>query len=121
MGKKMADDNEDQWLYGDSAEGKDYTPTNIQSSESHQNESVLTKLAEKSQAPEDQKMESSNEIPSEVHASHNLYQTFILNCFLTKHLIDFKFCESNTLDFLYCVQSSSYLHVLLSSITYLYF
>ncbi|XP_032682645.1 pre-mRNA 3'-end-processing factor FIP1 [Odontomachus brunneus] len=75
----MADDNEDQWLYGDSAEGKDFTPTNIQS-ESHQNESVLTNLPEKSQVPEDQRMESSNEVPSEEDGnSHTGREESLLN------------------------------------------
>lgn len=63
----MADDNEDQWLYGDSVEGKEYTPTNVQS-ESQQNDSTLAKIQEKSHSPEDQKMESVNEMPSEVRA-----------------------------------------------------
>lgn len=59
----MADENEDQWLYGDSADGKEYI--NIQS-EIQQNDS--TKIQEKSQIQEDQKMEGSNETPSEVRA-----------------------------------------------------
>lgn len=75
----MADDNEDQWLYGDSAEGKEYAPTNI-SSES-QNDSASAKLQEKSQVPEDQKGEGVNETPSEVRASHNLLEAFVIKHF----------------------------------------
>lgn len=59
----MADENEDQWLYGDSADGKDYA--NIQS-EIQQNDS--TKIQEKSQTQEDRKIEGTSETPSEVHA-----------------------------------------------------
>lgn len=59
----MADENEDQWLYGDSVDGKEYI--NIQS-EIQQNDS--TKTQEKSQIQEDHKMEGTNETPSEVHA-----------------------------------------------------
>lgn len=86
----MADDNEDQWLYGDSAEGKDYTPANIQS-ESHQNDSAPAKLQEKSQVPEDRKMESAKETPSEVHASHNLSQMFVINYFVGRYLMQTHF------------------------------
>lgn len=59
----MADENEDQWLYGDSTDGKEYS--NIQS-EIQQNDS--TKTQEKSQTQEDCKMEGTDETPSEVHA-----------------------------------------------------
>lgn len=60
----MADENEDQWLYGDSTDGKEYV--NIQSEIQQQNDS--TKIQEKSQIQEDHKMEGINETPSEVHA-----------------------------------------------------
>ncbi|XP_014470603.1 PREDICTED: pre-mRNA 3'-end-processing factor FIP1 [Dinoponera quadriceps] len=66
----MADDNEDQWLYGDSVEGKEFTPPNIQS-ESHQNDSASAKLQEKSQVPEDQKGEGVNEASSEMQEDTN--------------------------------------------------
>lgn len=60
---KMADENEDQWLYGDSADGKEYA--NIQS-EIEQNDSI--KIQEKSQSEEDIKIEGANETPPEVRA-----------------------------------------------------
>lgn len=68
----MADENEDQWLYGDSTDGKEYVniPSEIQQNDS-------TKTQEKSQIPEDLKMEGTNETPSEVHARPNLLFTII--------------------------------------------
>jgi len=60
----MADENEDQWLYGDSTE-KEYTPTNIQS-EVQENDSMLITIQDKSQTQEDQQMEGTNETLSEV-------------------------------------------------------
>lgn len=66
----MADENEDQWLYGDSTDGKEYVniPSEIQQNDS-------TKTQEKSQIPEDLKMEGTNETLSEVHARPNLLFT----------------------------------------------
>lgn len=62
----MADESEDQWLYGDSTDSKEYTPANIQS-EVQQNDSVLAEAQESSQTPEDQKLEGDGEM-SEVCA-----------------------------------------------------
>lgn len=61
--REMADENEDQWLYGDSTDGKEYS--NIQS-EIEQNDS--TKTQEKSQIQEDCKVEGTNEMSSDVRA-----------------------------------------------------
>ncbi|KYQ58062.1 Pre-mRNA 3'-end-processing factor FIP1 [Trachymyrmex zeteki] len=61
----MADESEDQWLYGDSTDGKEYTSTNIQS-EIQQNDSTLSEVQENLQIREDQKMEGVDEIPSEM-------------------------------------------------------
>ncbi|KYM78376.1 Pre-mRNA 3'-end-processing factor FIP1 [Atta colombica] len=61
----MADESEDQWLYGDSTDGKEYTSTNIQS-EIQQNDSTLSEVHENLQIREDQKMEGTGEIPSEM-------------------------------------------------------
>jgi hypothetical protein len=61
----MADESEDQWLYGDSTDSKEYTPTNVQS-ELQQNDSTLVEAQENLQTQEDQKMESVDETPSEV-------------------------------------------------------
>lgn len=63
----MADDNEDQWLYGDSVEGKEYTSTNTQS-ENQQNDSTFSKAQEKSYSPKDQKVDNTDETLSEVCA-----------------------------------------------------
>lgn len=68
---KMADESEDQWLYGDSTDGKEYTSTNIQS-EIQQNDSTLSEVQENLQIREDQKMEGVDEIPSEVCMRPNL-------------------------------------------------
>ena len=72
---KMADESEDQWLYGDSTDGKEYTSTNIQS-EIQQNDSTLSEVQENLQIREDQKMEGTGEIPSEVCMRLNLSQSF---------------------------------------------
>jgi len=72
----MADESEDQWLYGDSIDGKEYTP-NIQSEV--QNDSALAETQEHSQIQEDQKMESINETPSEVCVIPNLSRSFTIN------------------------------------------
>ncbi|KYN20732.1 Pre-mRNA 3'-end-processing factor FIP1 [Trachymyrmex cornetzi] len=61
----MADESEDQWLYGDSTDGKEYTSTNIQS-EIQQNDSTLSEVQDNLQIREDQKMEGAGEIPSEM-------------------------------------------------------
>ncbi|KYN05653.1 PREDICTED: pre-mRNA 3'-end-processing factor FIP1 [Cyphomyrmex costatus] len=61
----MADESEDQWLYGDSTDGKEYTSTNIQL-EVPQNDSTLTEVQENLQMQEDQKVEGVDEIPSEI-------------------------------------------------------
>lgn len=61
----MADESEDQWLYGDSTDGKEYSPTNVQS-EVQQNDSVLAEAQESSQTSEDQKPEGAGETQPEV-------------------------------------------------------
>jgi hypothetical protein len=61
----MADENEDQWLYGDSADAKEYTPANVQT-DIPQNDSIPDKIQEKVQSQEDEIVEGINEIPSEV-------------------------------------------------------
>lgn len=75
---KMADESEDQWLYGDSTDGKEYTPANIQS-EVQQNDSVLAEAQENSQTPEDQKLEDAGETLSEVCARRNLSRSFTID------------------------------------------
>lgn len=61
----MADENEDQWLYGDSADGKEYVPSSVQP-ENQENDPISVSIPEKSQALEDQKMEDIPEPPTEV-------------------------------------------------------
>lgn len=75
---KMADESEDQWLYGDSTDGKEYTPTNIQS-EVQQNDSMLAEVQENSQTQEDQKVEGVGEASSEVCARPNLSRSFTMS------------------------------------------
>lgn len=74
---KMADESEDQWLYGDSTDGKDYAQSNIQSEV--QNDLILAEAQENSQAQEDQKVEDAGETPVEVRARHNLSRSFIID------------------------------------------
>lgn len=73
----MADESEDQWLYGDSTDGKEYTPANIQS-EVQQNDSILAEAQENSQTQEDQKVEGAGETSSEVCARSNLSRSFTI-------------------------------------------
>lgn len=61
----MADENEDQWLYGDSTDGKEYTPTSAQP-ESQENDSLPATIQEKSETLEDQKAENVPDAPTEV-------------------------------------------------------
>lgn len=61
----MADENEDQWLYGDSTDGKEYTPEAVEQ-ESQENDSTIVTNQEKSQTSEDQKMESTTDTAAEV-------------------------------------------------------
>lgn len=65
---KMADENEDQWLYGDSTDGKEYTPTSVQP-ESQENDSIPATIQEKSEILEDQKTENVIDPPTEVRFS----------------------------------------------------
>lgn len=74
----MADESEDQWLYGDSTDGKEYTPTNVQS-EVQQNDSMLAEVQENSQTQEDQKVEGAGEVPSKVCVRLNLFQSFTMS------------------------------------------
>ena len=74
----MADESEDQWLYGDSTDGKEYTSPNIQS-EIQQNDSTLSEVHENLQIREDQKMEGTGEIPSEVCMRPNLSRSLTIN------------------------------------------
>lgn len=60
----MADENEDQWLYGDSTDGKEYTPTSVQP-ESQENDSIPATIQEKSEILEDQKTENVIDPPTE--------------------------------------------------------
>jgi len=76
--RKMADESEDQWLYGDSTDGKEYTSPNIQS-EIQQNDSTLSEVHENLQIREDQKMEGTGEIPSEVCMRPNLSRSLTIN------------------------------------------
>lgn len=69
----MADENEDQWLYGDSVDGKDYTPTNIQS-ETQPDDPALIEAREKPPTSEEQTLELANEVLSEVRAMYNLFR-----------------------------------------------
>lgn len=64
----MADENEDQWLYGDSTDGKEYTPTSVQP-ENQENDSISTTIQEKSETLEDQKTENTPDPPTEVRFS----------------------------------------------------
>lgn len=77
----MADESEDQWLYGDSTDSKEYTPANIQS-EIQQNDSTLAE-AQNKQTQEDQKMEGAGETPSEVRDLTS--RSFTINIFPTQH------------------------------------
>lgn len=79
--EKMADENEDQWLYGESNDGKEYTPTNIQS-EVQQNDSLLINIQDKSQTQEDQQVEGT-ETSSEVrNITYRSSQTsYFINCY----------------------------------------
>lgn len=61
----MADENEDQWLYGDSTDGKEYAPTSVQP-ESQENDSISATVQEKSQILEDQKTENIPDPPTQV-------------------------------------------------------
>lgn len=61
----MADENEDQWLYGDSTDGKEYTPSSVQG-ENQENDNTPVTIQEKSQTLEDQKAENVPEPPTEV-------------------------------------------------------
>jgi len=61
----MADENEDQWLYGDSTDAKEYTPASIQA-DVQQNDSIPDKIQEKIQSPEGEIVEGISETPSEV-------------------------------------------------------
>lgn len=79
--RKMADESEDQWLYGDSTDSKEYTPTNVQS-ELQQNDSTLVEAQENLQTQEDQKMEGVGETPSEVRDLTSL-DRLQFNIFLT--------------------------------------
>lgn len=74
----MADESEDQWLYGDSTDGKEYTSTNTQS-DVKQNDSTLAEAQENLQTQEDQKVEGVGETPSEVCARTNLSRSFTIN------------------------------------------
>ncbi|XP_011704125.1 PREDICTED: pre-mRNA 3'-end-processing factor FIP1 [Wasmannia auropunctata] len=60
----MADESEDQWLYGDSTDSKEFISANIKS-EIQQNDSTLAEAQESSQTQEDQKVEVADE-PSEM-------------------------------------------------------
>lgn len=64
----MADENEDQWLYGDSTDGKEFTPTSVQP-ENQENDSISTTIQEKSETLEDQKTENTPDPPTEVRFS----------------------------------------------------
>ncbi|XP_071573609.1 uncharacterized protein Fip1 isoform X1 [Temnothorax nylanderi] len=61
----MADESEDQWLYGDSTDSKEYIPANIQS-EIQQNDSILAEAQENSQTQGELKVECTGETPSEM-------------------------------------------------------
>ncbi|OAD60553.1 Pre-mRNA 3'-end-processing factor FIP1 [Eufriesea mexicana] len=61
----MADENEDQWLYGDSTDGKEYAPTPVQP-EIQENDSIPTTVQEKSQILEDQKTENIPDPPTQI-------------------------------------------------------
>ncbi|XP_017883896.1 pre-mRNA 3'-end-processing factor FIP1 [Ceratina calcarata] len=61
----MADENEDQWLYGDSTDGKEYTPASIQPENQDESDSLPATVQEKSQTPEDQKTEDVPDPPTE--------------------------------------------------------
>lgn len=61
----MADENEDQWLYGDSTDGKEYTPISVQP-ESQENDSTPITTEEKSENLDDQKAETAPDPTSEV-------------------------------------------------------
>lgn len=50
----MADESEEQWLYGDSTDGKELSPTNVQI-ENQQNDSMPINSQETSQILEEKK------------------------------------------------------------------
>lgn len=81
--EKMADENEDQWLYGDSTDGKEYASTNIQS-EVQQNDSMLINIQDKSQ--EDQQVEGTNGTSSEVRDITCLVSTILRKVIFRKML-----------------------------------
>ncbi|XP_020289849.1 pre-mRNA 3'-end-processing factor FIP1 isoform X2 [Pseudomyrmex gracilis] len=60
----MADENEDQWLYGESTDGKEYVPLDTHS-ETHQNDSSLANIQKISESQEDQETEKAGEVLSE--------------------------------------------------------
>lgn len=61
----MADENEDQWLYGDSTDGKEYTPPSVQA-DSQENDSASVTNQDKSQSLEDEKAENTTDPAAEV-------------------------------------------------------
>lgn len=61
----MADENEDQWLYGDSTDTKEYTPATAQA-DVQQNDLTPGKVQEKSTPQEDQTADATGEAPPEV-------------------------------------------------------
>lgn len=60
----MADENEDQWLYGDSTDTKEYTPATAQA-DVQQNDLTPGKVQEKSTPQEDQTADATGEAPPE--------------------------------------------------------
>lgn len=61
----MADESEDQWLYGDSADAKEITAVSTQADVEH-NDSTPDKMEDKTQPQDDQTAEGTSEIPFEV-------------------------------------------------------
>ncbi|XP_047370925.1 pre-mRNA 3'-end-processing factor FIP1 [Vespa velutina] len=61
----MADESEEQWLYGDSTDGKELSPTNVQI-ENQQNDSILINSQEVSQILEEKKNDNVPERLAEI-------------------------------------------------------